>query len=99
MELLGQWLNRACGKDLRSNRLKITGIGGWWQGKFFPSHLAELYWQQVLFEVHMTRFKQICLEFTHSHVPLGTIHLYKRCHFFVFGCVNVLSCMPVSLSQ
>lgn len=48
----------------------------------------------------MTRFKQICLEFAHSHVPLGTIHLCKHCHFFVLsGCVNVLSCMPVRLSH
>jgi len=35
---------------------------------FLPP-LAELCWQQVLLGVQVGRFQQICLEFTHSHVP------------------------------
>jgi len=97
--LLRQWLTRAWGKDLR-NRLRSDRYGQCVGDTFLPSHPAELCWQQVLLGVHMTRFKQICLEFTHSHIPLGTAHLCKHCHFFVLsGCVNILSCMPVFVSQ
>lgn len=45
-----------------------------WDRAFLPSHPANLCWHQVLLGVHVTRFKQICLDFTHSHVLLGTVH-------------------------
>lgn len=71
-----------------------------WDRAFLPSHPANLCWHQVLLGVHVTRFKQICLEFTHSHVLLGTVRLCEHCHFFVLsGCVNVLRYMPVFLSH
>lgn len=92
-------LTRAWGRDLKSKRLRSDREGGG-GGAFLPSHPADVCWQRVLLGDHMTRCKQICLEFTHSHVPLGTIHLCKHCHFFVLSvCVNVPSCMPVFLSR